>query len=874
MRSPLASALLALAACAGGDRAEGSSRPPNVVFILTDDLGYAELGCYGQEKIRTPNLDRLAAEGMRFTQFYTGSAVCAPSRCTLMTGKHSGHAYTRSNGNPPGRGPQRVPDFFPGQNPIPDEETTIPEMLKARGYATGAMGKWGLGYEGSSGDPNRQGFDLWYGYLCQGHAHNHYPTWLWRNGEPEALRGNTHGATGATYSQDRFTEVALDFIRDHRSRPFFLYLPFIIPHVSIQVPEESLSEYQGAFPEVEHEDRSNYIPHPAPRAGYAAMVSHMDRAVGKVMDLLRDLGLDRHTVVFFSSDNGPVYGRVGGADSAFFRSAGPLRGFKGSLYEGGIRVPMIVRWPGRIRAGAVSAHAGANWDVMPTIAELTGAEAPGGIDGLSFAPELLGRPQKPHGFLYWEFPSYGGQQAVRMGNWKAVRQNLTGPRAEIRTELYDLSKDVGETTDVSAAHPELVRRAEEIFRRERVPSAIFPFPALDREAPGAWVDNVGGDDANDGRTPSTAFRTIRRGVAALRPGHTLRLVRNAEPYRESLEIAAGGTSSLPVFVDGQGSVLTGLDAAPEGRFAVHEPGIIKGRFEEIHRTQPRAVVDGEPMGSEGTLEEIRPGQHTWVRDTVYIALPEGARWPGARISFLARERGVLVDGASHVVVRNLAVEQVSGDAFEVRGGARAVRLENVEGRLARGGMSRGLFVRDGAEATALRSRFHSNSSGMAAIHRSRTVLDCCEIRGNRHFGARVNGVEHAFVNVTFSDNGAFDLEAVSLSPESANGGGPCRARIVNCLFRGTSLVGLAFQSSSVELRESVFLKAGKTAVRHREGGGYVAELNLFSGALEVRGEPVEWGEWQRSWQDGSRWVEAPPAQGPWKLGSRAIGPRP
>jgi arylsulfatase len=879
MRSSIALALLPLAACAGGDRAASFSRPPNVIFILADDLGYGDLGCYGQEKIRTPHIDRLAAEGMRFTQFYSGNAVCAPSRSCLMTGKHPGHASIRNNGNPPERGAQRIPDYFPAQNPIPDEDVTIAEMLKAKGYATGATGKWGLGYEGSSGDPNRQGFDLWYGYYCQGHAHNHYPTHLYRNGEAEALPGNTHGATGQTYAQDRFTEVALDFIRDNRSKPFFLFLPFIIPHVSIQVPEESLAEYKGKFPEGDYEDRSNYIRHPAPHAGLAAMISHLDRAVGKVMDLVRDLGLDGDTAVFFSSDNGPVGGRVGGADAAFFKSKGPLRDFKGSLYEGGIRVPMIVRWPGRIRAGAASEHAGANWDVMPTVAELTGTAAPGGIDGLSFAPELLGRSQKPHDFLYWEFPAYGGQQALRMGSWKAVRQKLMAPNAVLKTELYDLSKDLGETTDVAAANPDVVRRAEEIFRREHVPSAVFPFPALDREAPSVWVDNVKGRDENDGRTQATAFRTLKRGAAALEPGLTLRLVRNAEPYREPLEIRAGGTPGRPVVIDGQGSLLTGLDPAPADRWVPHEAGILKAPMPEFHRGQPRAVVDGKPLESEGTVRELHEGKHTWVREMLYVALPEGAKWPGAEIAFMTRDRGVVIDGASHVVVRNLAVEQVSGDAFAVRGEAKGVRLENVEGRLARGGLSRGLFAADRADVTAVGSRFHSNSAGVAAIHRTRTVLDRCEIRDNAHFGTRVNGVEHAFVHCRFSDNGAYDLEAVSLSPESSNGGGPCRARVENGLFRGKSRAGLSVRTAEfgggVELRASVFLKAGTTALAFR-GGGYEGDLNLFSGALEDRDQALDLGGWRLSMHaDGaSRQEESPSAAGPWRIGPVPVGPRP
>ena len=452
---------------------------PNIVLILADDLGYAELGCYGQKWIKTPNLDRLAAEGMRFTRHYCGNAVCAPSRCSLLTGKHPGHAYIRSNGDP--KDLQHLKEkhgwVFPGQNPIPDAEVTIAEMLKARGYATAAIGKWGLGHFGTTGDPNRQGFDLFYGFNCQRHAHNHYPRFLWRNGRQEILPGNDRTLNGQTYSQDKFTEVALDFIRRNKDRPFFLYLPFAIPHLSIQVPEQSLAQYKGKIPEADYEHRG-YLKHPFPRAGYAAMISHMDRDVGQIVALVKKLGLDENTLVVFSSDNGPTHDRLGGSDSAFFQSAGPFRGLKGSLYEGGIRVPMIARWPGKIKAGAVSDHLSAFWDVMPTVAELTGVDAPAGIDGISFAPTLLGRPgeQQKHKFLYWEFPGYGGQQAVRMGRWKAVRQGMArrNNKQPLRIQLFDLDKDPGEQHDVAAENAGVVEKMRSIMASARVPSKLFP----------------------------------------------------------------------------------------------------------------------------------------------------------------------------------------------------------------------------------------------------------------------------------------------------------------------------------------------------------------------------------------------------------------
>jgi len=465
--------------------AHAAERPPNVILMIADDLGYAELGCYGQKIIQTRSLDRLAAGGMRFTQAYSGNAVCAPSRCCLMTGKHPGHAWVRNNG-----APNYLDDLakkyeweYPGQHPLPDEEVTLPEILKERGYVTAAAGKWGLGQVGNTGDPNRQGFDLFYGYYCQAHAHNHYPRFLWRNGVKEHFEGNDgKSLRGKTYAQDKFAEVALDFIRTNKDRPFFLFLPFIIPHVSIQAPDEALAAYRDKITEEPFEQRDNYARHPTPRAGYAAMVSYLDRDIGRILDLLKELGLEENTLIIFSSDNGPTHGRVGGSDSAYFNSAGPLRGLKGSLYEGGIRVPFIVRWTGKIKAGTTSDHVCAFWDVLPTVAELAGAKDPKNVDGLSFAPTLLGKgEQKSHDYLYWEFPAYGGQQAVRMGDWKAVRQNMMQPKNAdpLRIELYNLKTDIGEKNDVAAEHPEIVAKAREIMRRAHVPSRLFPLAPID-----------------------------------------------------------------------------------------------------------------------------------------------------------------------------------------------------------------------------------------------------------------------------------------------------------------------------------------------------------------------------------------------------------
>lgn len=461
--------------------------PPNVIFLLADDLGYSELGCYGQQIIRTPNIDRIASEGIRFTNHYSGNAVCAPSRCCLMTGKHPGHAYIRNNGDP--KDLQHLAAKFgwefPGQNPIPDSEVTLAEMLKQKGYATGAAGKWGLGHFGTTGDPNNQGFDLFYGFNCQRHAHNHYPKFLWRNNQKEILPGNDRTLHGETFSQDSFTEVALEFIRENRDRPFFLYMPFAIPHLSIQVPEDSpiLAEYRRTIPEEDYVHKG-YLKHPTPRAGYAAMVTHLDRDIGKIMDLLKELGLDENTIVMFSSDNGPTYDRLGGSDSEFFESAGVFSGLKGSLHEGGIRVPLVARWPGKIKAGSESDHLSAFWDVLPTIAELTGTKAPEGIDGVSFAPTLLGKSdsQKNPEYLYWEFAAYGGQQAVRKGKWKALRQNMTRKNSDpLRIFLYDLETDPSEANDVAADHPELVAEFAAIMKNARTKSELFRFPPLDRQ---------------------------------------------------------------------------------------------------------------------------------------------------------------------------------------------------------------------------------------------------------------------------------------------------------------------------------------------------------------------------------------------------------
>ena len=445
------------------------TKSPNIVFIMADDLGYAELGCYGQKRIRTPYIDKMAAGGMKFTQFYSACPVCAPARCMLMTGKHAGHAAVRNN----------VGGFDrEGQFPMKAGEVTVAELLQGKGYATGAMGKWGLGMFDTPGSPLTQGFDYFFGYNCQAHAHTHYPTYIYKNAERIELPGN-NGLTGDTYTQDLFEREALKFISDNKDKPFFLYLPFAVPHVAVQVPADSLAEYQGKLgDDPAYNGKKGYRVHPAPHAGYAAMVTRMDRTVGRVQAQLAEHGLTENTLVIFTSDNGPTH-NVGGADSDFFESAADFRGLKGRVYEGGIRVPLVAYWPGQVPAGTVSDLPSYFPDVLPTLCDLAGAKVPADVDGISLVPTLLGQEgQKTHEFLYWEFPGYGGQQAVRSGDWKAVRADLG--KGTIKTELYNLKTDPAESTDVATDHPDEVARLEAIMKTEHVPNPDFPLQAIDK----------------------------------------------------------------------------------------------------------------------------------------------------------------------------------------------------------------------------------------------------------------------------------------------------------------------------------------------------------------------------------------------------------
>jgi arylsulfatase len=403
----------------------------------------------------------------------------------LLTGLHTGHAYIRDNDEMDARGDVWHDPALEGQRPLPAGTFTLASLLKRAGYATAAVGKWGLGGPGSTGEPNKLGFDLFYGFLCQRVAHNHYPAYLWRNavkvpldnpgiypheklppGKDPNARSSYERYGGKQYALDMMGEEARAFVRANKDRPFFLYFAPTIPHAALQVPEDSLAEYAGAFPEAPYLGDKGYLPHRAPHAAYAAMITRLDREVGRLAQLVSDLGLDHDTLIVFTSDNGPTFN--GGTDSPFFESAGPFRGLKTMVYEGGIRVPMVARWPGRIPAGIVSDHASAFDDYMPTFAEMAGLPRPAGIDGVSMLAAFEGRAssQRPRDYLYWEFQ---GKQAVRMASWKGIRTAATGA-----FELYDLATDVAEKNDVAATHKDLVSRIETIMRTAHTESTLFP----------------------------------------------------------------------------------------------------------------------------------------------------------------------------------------------------------------------------------------------------------------------------------------------------------------------------------------------------------------------------------------------------------------
>lgn len=475
------------------------NQKPNIIFFLADDLGYGELGVYGQKKIKTPYLDQLAHEGVKFTQFYSGQNVCAPTRCSLLTGKHMGHAAIRENsahllGKPSKYSDPdmkkaatrfekyKKEDGFPGQLAMPASEVTIAKLLQQNGYATACIGKWGLGHPSDEGSPLRHGFDLFYGYICQRNAHNYYPTYLWKNDNKVTLPGNKRGLTGETYAADVMEDEALAFIKQSKDQPFFLYYATPVPHAALQVPEDepSLAEYRKAFGNEEpYVKGAGYLPNKTPRATYAAMVTRMDRSVGKMRSLLKELGIDDNTVFIFASDNGATFN--GGYDRAFFNGNGPLRGKKCDLYEGGIRVPAIVKWTGKVKPNTTTDHISAIWDFLPTACEMAGVKAPDAIDGVSFLPTLLGEKQPKHPYLYWESRLTRGQQVIRMGDWKGIREGVMKNGSKTPLKLYHLGKDLAESKDVAAQHPEVVAEIEKLMREARVPNKLFPMGALEKE---------------------------------------------------------------------------------------------------------------------------------------------------------------------------------------------------------------------------------------------------------------------------------------------------------------------------------------------------------------------------------------------------------
>lgn len=483
-----------------------AQQKPNIIYIYADDLGYGELGCYGQKVIRTPNIDKLALEGIKFTQHYAGAPVCAPSRCMLMTGKNAGHAYIRGN--------YEFGDFTDenekGQLPLEAKAFTVAELLKLKGYTTALVGKWGLGYSDTEGMPTKQGFDYFYGYFDQKQSHNFYPSHLWESFSDGYLKQNTkskssipakgytvkddlgqpylyvHGKAldpktatpadfdaykGKVYAPEKMTEKAIGFIDKNKEKPFFLYLAYTLPHVSLQAPEEWINKYKGQFDEQPYYGNNGYAPTLYPKSTYAAMVSYLDAQVGIILEKIKALGLDNNTIVMFSSDNGATF-KTGGFDPTFFNSMGGLRGTKGDLYEGGTRIPFIAKWPGKIPAGKTSDLISSQIDFFATIADLNGQNKTD-TDGISFLPELTGKSknQKKHEYLYFEFSEKTGQVAIRIGDWKGVKSNMKKNK-NAPWEIYNLKTDEKESINVAAQHPEVVKKFEEIVKKEHTPAQI------------------------------------------------------------------------------------------------------------------------------------------------------------------------------------------------------------------------------------------------------------------------------------------------------------------------------------------------------------------------------------------------------------------
>ena len=454
-----------------------TAKQPNIIYIYADDLGYGELGSYGQEKIKTPNLDQMAKEGMRFTQHYSGSPVCAPARAMLMTGKHAGHSYIRGNHELGGF----ADTAERGQLPLHKESFTVADVFKKAGYKTALVGKWGMGMTTTEGSPLKHGFDYFYGYLDQKQAHNHYPTHLWENNKWDTLNQDfidVHKAIdsakatdtdfdsfkGKDYAPEKMTEKALSFIDRSKDEPFYLYLAYTLPHLSLQVPDEWVAKYKGQFDEKPYYGQNGYTPHKYPSSAYAAMISYLDAQVGVIMQKVKELGLDENTIIMFSSDNGATFSKS--VDADFFDSSDGLRGLKMDLYEGGIRVPFIARWPERISPGTSSDLISAQYDFLATMADLTNQQTLP-TDGISFLAELLGKSdqQKKHEYLYFEYPEKNGQIAIRMGDWKGVKTNLKKDPAS-PWQIFNLKTDRNETSDVAKQHPELVLKFDGIVKKE------------------------------------------------------------------------------------------------------------------------------------------------------------------------------------------------------------------------------------------------------------------------------------------------------------------------------------------------------------------------------------------------------------------------
>lgn len=443
---------------------------PNIVFILADDLGIGDIGPYGQEKITTPHLDKLASRGMRFENFYAGTSVCAPSRSSLMTGQHTGHTYIRGN-------KEIMPE---GQEPLADSITTIAMLLKEIGYTTGAFGKWGLGMVGTSGDPQRKGFDTFFGYICQRQSHRYYPTHLWHNDEKIILEGNDLHQK-KHYAPTLIQQKTLAFIEENQHRPFFLFVPSVLPHAELAGPEDTFyQQYSNSFSETAHQGNDygpnatipGYTSVEKPRATFAAMVSRLDSYVGEIVAKLDELGLSDNTLIIFTSDNGAH--REGGADPQFFNSSAGLKGYKRDLYEGGIKVPMIAVWPNKIQPNSTTSHIAAFWDILPTLTEMTGIPKPDCTDGRSFLPTFTKQnKQVQHAYLYWEFHEDGGRQAVRAGKWKLIRLEVKNKNKPTE-ELYDLKKDPTESNNVILKHRRVAKKLGRYIDEAHQESVVFP----------------------------------------------------------------------------------------------------------------------------------------------------------------------------------------------------------------------------------------------------------------------------------------------------------------------------------------------------------------------------------------------------------------